>query len=82
MSSRGKGFPKETQNDMLPTSSAEQLLSEAISLADELSRAAYAGKCPRTPEMPELEQIAEDAIREGYYCLGDLMDALVPERAQ
>ena len=81
MSSRGKEFPKETQNDMLPTSSSEPIRSDAISLEDELSRAAYGTKWPRAPEMSELEQIAEDAIRGGYYCLGDLMDALVPERA-
>ena len=44
MSSRGKGVCKETQNDLIPTSSAKPVRSDDIFLVNELSRTSDAIK--------------------------------------
>ena len=82
MSSRGKEFPKKTQDGMLSTSSAEPMQSDAIILADDLSRADDAIKWPRVPEICDLGKIAEYVLLAGYYCLGDFMGTSISGRAQ
>ena len=67
---------------MIPTSSAEPIGSDAVSLADGLPGAASAIKCARAPEMSDLGQIAEHASIARYYCLDDLMDTPLSGRAQ
>ena len=71
------------QNDMLNAAkiSSGTLRSDALALADELSRAANKIKWPRAPGMKDLERMAELAAIAGYYCLGDLMAASDSERA-
>ena len=73
---------KETQNDMLLTSSSVPLRSSILALADELSEASDAIKWSRAPELSDLEKVPELATIAGYYCLEDLMGTSAPGRVQ
>ena len=68
MSSRGKEARKEAQNDMVPTSSSEQMRSDTM-----LSRPSGAIKWTWAPEMPGVVKISELTLITGFYCLEDLM---------
>ena len=72
MSSRGKEFAVENQNDVIQNSSRTPVRSEALITAREPSQAADAIKWPRPPELSELEKIEDRIFVAGYFCLGDL----------
>ena len=67
MSSNGKGVCKETQNDMIPTSSLEPMRTDTIFLADELPGASDAIKWARAPKMPGLGEISSGLLLHGGF---------------
>ena len=83
MTTRGKDTGKESQKDMLPpTSSTEPWRSDALSLSDELSRAADTIEWLRGQEMGRMGEVAGLSANAGCYCQEDPMDTSDSERAK
>ena len=83
MTPRRKGPSKDTQHGMLPTTSPfGPRLSDAFSLTAGLSRAADKIKWPRSPELGDLEKMAELPTAAGLYQVANRMGASESERAQ
>ena len=67
---------------MLPSTSPTQLRSNAVILAEELSKAADLIRWPRMSELKEFEAITDHIIAAGYYETAKLMDTPAADRAQ
>ena len=67
---------------MSPAASPTQFRSDAVSLADELSKAADMINWPRMPELKEFKATAGRIIAAGYCGVEELMDTPVAERPQ
>ena len=83
MTSRGlDSSVKDTENDMLPTTSPTLHRPDAVILADELPKAADMINWPRMPELKESEKTAGHIAVARYCGAEEPMDTSAPERPQ
>ena len=70
------------QNYMLPSTQPAQFRSDAVIVAEELSKAVDWINWPLMPEIQEFKSTADHIIAAGYYPTQDFIDASKSERTQ